>query len=159
MTLQTRVLDDDMLTLTLAQELKEAGLAWRPRDRDAFIVPYRGLDDTVFVITNMATRVQLLQGYPTVTFQGAYDWALDYIFLREVVWMPSEAQLRAEIERRVRSGQKERGPTLRLTSMSGGYVCEINDRGSYLTFSGQNPSIAYAHALLHLLGRDVQRDN
>ncbi|MGC9347211.1 MAG: pilus assembly protein CpaE [Anaerolineae bacterium] len=133
----------------MAKELKSAGLAWRPRDRDAFIVPDRGLDDMVFVITNMATRVQLLQGYPTVTFQGAYEWALDYIFLREVVWMPSEAQLRNEIEGRLKGGQ---GPTLRLTSTSGGYVCEINDKGAYLTFSGPNASVAYAHALLHLLG-------
>lgn len=149
MTLQTKVRDDDMLSLALAKKLKAAGLAWRPRDRDAFVVPDRGLDDSVFVITNMATRVQLLQGYPTVTFQGAYEWALDYIFAREVVWMPSEAQLRDEIERRLKVRQ---GPTLRLTSTSGGYVCEINDGGDYLTFSGNNASAAYARALLHLLG-------
>jgi hypothetical protein len=137
-----------MISLKLARELKRAGLTWRPRALDAFKIPDRDLDDKTFVISDMAIRVEMLQGFPTIMFQGAYEWALDYIWVNEVVWMPTESQLREAVETRLR---KEQSPAMRLTSTPGGYVCEIRDRGTYQTFEGRDAETAYAQTLLYLL--------
>lgn len=137
-----------MISLTLARELKRAGLRWQPQAGDSFYIPDRDLDSSIFYITSMAIRVEILQGSPAITFQGAYEWALDYILLHEVVWLPRESQLRDAIEARLTRAQP---PTLRLTSTPGGYVCEIAHHGSYATFAGDDASTAYGQALLHLL--------
>lgn len=137
-----------MISLVLARDLKRAGLVWHPKALDVFMIPDRDLDDKSFVLTDMAVRVEMLQGFPTIMFQGAYEWALDYIWLREVVWIPSEAQLREEIAVRLK---KEQPPAMRLTGTPGGYVCEIRDRGQYRTFEGKDAGTAYARTLLYLL--------
>jgi hypothetical protein len=137
-----------MIALELARELKRAGLIWQPKALDTFMIPDRDLDDKTFVLTDMAVRVEMLQGFPTIMFQGAYEWALDYIWVREVVWIPSEAQLREQIAVRLR---KEQQPAFRLTGTPGGYVCEIRDRGRYQTFEGKDAGTAYARTLLYLL--------
>jgi hypothetical protein len=137
-----------VIPLALAQNLKRAGLVWRPGTGDCFAIPDRGLDDRLFYITDMAIRIALLHGHPTVMFQGAYEWALDYILLTEVVWIPAEDQLRTEVEVRL---PVSTAPTLRLTRVTGGYVCEITHRGDYRTYAGEDAASAYAHALLDLL--------
>ncbi|MGC9469004.1 MAG: pilus assembly protein CpaE [Anaerolineae bacterium] len=137
-----------MISISLARELKQAGLAWHPQSGDGFMIPDRGLDDKVFYITDMAVWVQTVQGFPTILFQGATEWALDYIWLSEVVWLPSETQIREEIERHL---PQTEAPALRLTSARGGYVCEITYRGDYQTFSGDEAVTAYGQALLHIL--------
>jgi hypothetical protein len=144
----TNNVKDHMIPLQIARQLKDAGLTWYPQTNDTFMIPDRDLDDKTFVLTNMAIRVERLQGYPTIAFQGAYEWALDYIWLSEVIWVPTETQLREAIEQRLRSGE---GPRLRLTSTAGGYVCEISHHGAYQTFSGDSAGLAYAQTLLYLL--------
>jgi hypothetical protein len=139
-----------MITLETARTLKKAGLRWRPEEGDRFAIPDRGLDDHVFVVSKMNATVQLLQGFPAITFQGAYEWALDYIWLQEVIWLPYEEQLRAMLESRLVGGSGGQ-PTLRLTRTPGGYVCEILLRGTYLTFEAEAAGEAYAEALLHVL--------
>jgi len=62
-----------MITLETAQTLKKAGLRWIPKQGDRFGIPDRGLDDHVFVVSKMNATVQLLQGYPAITFQGTYE--------------------------------------------------------------------------------------
>jgi hypothetical protein len=96
----------------------------------------------------MAIRVALLHGQPTVMFQGAYEWALDYILLTDVVWLPAESQLREEVEALLPVSV---APTLRLTRTAGGYVCEITEGGDYTTHAGEDAVSAYGRALLHLL--------
>ncbi len=137
-----------MIPLTLARDLKRAGLDWHPKTGDCFAIPDRDLDDRVFYITDMAIRIALLHGQPTVMFQGAYEWALDYILLTEVVWIPEEGQLRGRIESLL---PVSASPSLRLTQTPGGYVCEIADGGEYSTHAGEDAASAYGHALLHLL--------
>ncbi|MCZ7671506.1 MAG: hypothetical protein M5U34_32405 [Chloroflexi bacterium] len=39
----------------------------------------------------------MLKGWPAITFHGTSEWALDHIFMEEVVWMPTEEQLRQEL--------------------------------------------------------------
>ncbi len=138
-----------MITLETARTLKKAGLRWRPEEGDLFAIPDRGLDEHIFVVSKMNATVQLLQGYPAITFQGAYEWALDYIWLQEVIWLPHEEQLRSMLESRLAGGSGQ--PTLRLTRTPGGYVCEILFHGDYLTFEAEEAGEAYAEALLHIL--------
>jgi subtilisin family serine protease len=139
-----------VITLELAEDLKRAGLTWEPARGDCFAIPGRDLDDLIFYVTDMAIRVAMLHGHPTVMFQGAYEWALDYILLTDVVWLPSEDQLRSEVEALLPAST---APTLRLTRTAGGYVCEITDGADYTTHAGDAAALAYGQALLYLLTR------
>ena len=51
-----------MISLEMAQRLKEAGVVWEPAQGDKFALLDRELDDRVFVINDMATVIELLQG-------------------------------------------------------------------------------------------------
>ena len=106
-----------MLSLSMAQQLKEAGLSWTPALHDFFAIPDRGFDDEVFVISNMFSNVEWLRGHLAVTFQGSVEWALDHIMVTELVWLPTEAQLREELEKRL---VVEQHPGMRLTSTPDG---------------------------------------
>ena len=83
-----------MIGLETARKLKAAGLHWEPAQGDRFAVPERGMDDRVFVINDMATIIEMIQGAEMVTFHGTPEWALDYVYLGEAVWLPDEGQLR-----------------------------------------------------------------
>jgi hypothetical protein len=139
-----------MLSITLAQRLKAAGLSWTPAKNDFFIVPERGLDDSLFVISDMAILVQILRGQLSVTFHGTPEWALDHIIVTELVWLPTEAQLREQLENYLVA---EAQPALKLLSSRDGYICEIQYKGQALTFEAFGASDAYGLALLHTLGR------
>lgn len=137
-----------MLSLTLAEELKKAGLAWTPTKLDFFAIPERGLDDGVYVISDMTVLVEVLNGQLAVTFHGAVEWALDHMLITELVWLPTEMQLREQLEQRL-VGEPE--PALQLISAADGYRCEIHFRGERLTFEAFGASEAYGLALLRLL--------
>jgi hypothetical protein len=135
-----------MIDIELARRLKRAGLPWRPAERDAFLVPDRGLDDQIFVVNRLTTLIQNYKGQPTVTFHGTSEWALDDVLLAEVIWLPSEAQLREAIAERI-------GPDapLRLDRTNTGYRCQIADEAQMREFDAPRAEDAYALALLELL--------
>jgi hypothetical protein len=137
-----------VLSLTLAKKLKAAGLPWTPAKNDFFAIPDRDLDDVVFVISDMTVFVENVKGELAVHFHGAVEWALDYILVAELVWLPTEAQLRERLEQHL-LGEPE--PALKLVSTADGYCCEIQFRGEILTFEAFGASEAYGMALLHLL--------
>ena len=83
-----------MISLPLARELKQAGLVWSATINDFFAIPDRGMDDRIFVITDLMANLDIFRGWPVVTFHGSAEWALDYILTTEVVWLPTESQLR-----------------------------------------------------------------
>src|SRR5690348_3681442 len=83
-----------MLDTELARRLKQAGLAWQPAERDCFAIPDRHLDGQVFVVNRLTTLIQQYSGQLTITFHGSSEWALDDVVLAEVIWLPSETQLR-----------------------------------------------------------------
>src|SRR5512146_2882759 len=93
-----------MISLALAQDLKEAGLSWEPAMHDFFAIPERGMDNRVFVISDIQSTVENLLGSPVVAFQGASEWALDYLVTSEAVWLPTESQLRQALEEILLSG-------------------------------------------------------
>src|SRR5688500_19863647 len=90
-----------MLSLSTARKLKDAGLVWNPAAFDFFAIPDRSLDDHLFVISQMPAAIATLQGQPVVTFEGAVEWALDYIATIDVVWVPTETQLREHLAARL----------------------------------------------------------
>jgi hypothetical protein len=132
-----------MIGLDLAMRLREAGLAWRPVERDIFALPGHAMDDQVFVVSPVPALVQLYNGHPVVAFQASAEWALDYVMLSEVVWMPSEHQLRETLAATLAPGAE-----LRLTRVDGGYICAAGPT----SYEGPDAETAYGLALLEALG-------
>ena len=137
-----------MIGLDTARKLKAAGLRWEPAQGDRFAVPDRGMDDRVFVINDMATIIELIQGAEMVTFHGTPEWALDHVYLGEAVWLPEEGQLRERLHRvLLQEGQ----PVYDLVFMDGVFTCRFEWRGESLAFAAEAAAEAYAAALLQVL--------
>lgn len=139
-----------MIDLALALELKEAGLDWDPKLHDFFGLPDRSMDDRVFVISDMLVTVDMLQKMQVVSFQGASEWALDYLVTTEAVWIPREDQLRQVLEDLLMSSGR---PEILMAGGLTGYRVEFFFDGEQLAFESERPELAYAAALLHLLPR------
>jgi hypothetical protein len=130
-----------MIDVQLAQELKEAGLAWKPGPGDRFAIPDTGLDEDVFVLSNMTIEVHNLPEGQVIGFNGTTEWAMDDVELDETIWLPREDQLRELL-----------GGTFRLLRRTElGFEVEMELLGEERTFAGSSPERAYAAALLHLL--------
>ena len=135
-----------MISLEMARKLKEAGLAWQPTQGDRFALLDRDMDDRIFVINDMATIIELLQGAPAVTFHGTPEWALDYVYLGEAVWLPEEGQLRTRLEERL---AVEGAGVYDLLYADGVYTCRFALGDTALAFTAAAAADAYAAALLH----------
>jgi len=137
-----------MISLQLARQLKDAGLQWQPAMNDFFAIPDRGLDEHVFVISDMLATLETLQGQEVVAFQGASEWALDDLATGELIWLPREDQIRQLLE----AALLERGLlALHMESDLEGCRCTIRYRNQPLTFRARQADEAYAAALIHLL--------
>lgn len=137
-----------MILLALARELKAAGLVWQTAVNDFFAIPDRGMDDKVFVISDMMVTMELVQGWPALTFHGTAEWGADRLLTHEAVWLPTEQQLRQELETLLR---QESGWQLTLRCEAEGCACEIMWRARPLVFQAATVSEGYASALLYLL--------
>lgn len=135
-----------MISLTLAQQLKTADLPWHPQTHDFFAIPDRDMDGRAFVLSDMMAYLALLRGQPIVAFAGATEWALDHILVNEVVWLPTETQLRQEIADRLPAHQ-----SLSLQRTEEGYLCQISLHQTEHSFRARSASDAYGRALLYLL--------
>lgn len=132
-----------MLALSLAKQLKDAGLQWQPQLHDAFVIPDRGLDERPFVITEVLAYIEQLWGSPMVTFHGTAEWALDYVLQTEAVWIPSESQLRELMIEQVAD--------FSLVHTADGYECHFVLRGQAYTYRARDACDAYGSALLQVL--------
>ncbi len=137
-----------MISLSLAQQLKAAGLVWTPAKNDFFAAPDRGLDEHTFVLSDMTVMLAMLHGQLAITFHGAVEWALDHVLVAELVWLPTEAQLREQLEQRL-AGESQ--PAIVFYSTTDGYRCEIQFGGSSRSFEAFGASDTYGLALLHVL--------
>lgn len=135
-----------MLSLTTALALREAGLAWTPQNLDFFAIPMPEFEGQVFAINDMTILAEPLYGQPAITFHGSVEWALDHVWLGEVIWLPREEQLRELLEDRLLG---ETQPALTLETSRYGYRCTMAWRGEVLAFEAFEASEAYATALLH----------
>lgn len=142
-----------MIELALAIELKQAGLLWQTKTHDFFAIPDHDMDERVFVLADMVAFTELVQGWPAVAFHGAAEWALDYVFSNEIVWLPTEEQLREALMDTIIKASKVMPPegSLGLTSTPGGYQCAIAIDSQHLLFKGPTAPEAYAAALLYVL--------
>jgi hypothetical protein len=141
-----------MISLETAKKLKEAGLGWQPALHDFFAIPERGMDERVFVIGDMLATVELVQNLPTVCFQGASEWALDSLVVSEAVWLPSESQLRQELENLLLAAGRS---GIILQSSLRGYRCEIPASQGWAQFTALDASEAYALAILQMLAEET----
>lgn len=130
-----------MISFELARALRDAGLEWLPAEGDRFIIPDRDLDDHVFSISEMTVEVHRLAEGKFISFNGAVEWALDSIMQTEVVWLPSEAQLRDRLGRAFD----------KLEQTDGGYKCSTIIDGEPRTYVAGEPADSYARALLDVL--------
>ncbi len=139
-----------MISFDLARQLRMQGLQWTPGLHDRFMIPDRDLDEQVFVIADLTIDVEKVAGHATIMFNGAVEWSLDYIFSQDVVWLPSEEQLRDLIGDRFVS----------LTRTDGGFRCDLDLDDMTIGFSAERAPDAYGQALLHLLyARDPEAVN
>jgi hypothetical protein len=139
-----------MISLSLAKNLKEAGMVWRAGINDYFAIPDRGLDDHVFVISDLLANLDIFRGWPVVTFHGSAEWALDYILSAEVVWLPREEQLRQAL---LDSLQGETLKSLQLDFDGQNYRCTVLWDDETVLVNAPSASAAYGQALLQLLKR------
>jgi hypothetical protein len=84
-----------------------------------------------------------------VAFHGTAEWALDYIFTSEVVWVPTEEQLREALEEQLRLTSDK--ADLTLTRRDDIYRCSVRLGGIERSFDAPTAGEAYGRALLYLL--------
>lgn len=132
-----------MIPIDLAMELDRAGLDWVPREGDRFAIPGHDLDGQVFSVSEMTIEVKHVVGGSRISFNGAVEWALDSIMKSDVVWLPTETQLRDRLG----------GTFRRLGVFEGSYVCVVDFGDGELEFAARSPQEAYGLALLELLRR------
>jgi hypothetical protein len=130
-----------VISFDLARRLKQAGLAWSPQDGDRFFIPDRDLDDRTFAISEMVVTVRIVPDGRQIAFNGAVEWALDAIMQREVIWLPTEPQLRTLL------GTSFVG----LGMGDGGYRCEAHVGGRVQGFVAAGAADAYGLAVLAAL--------
>lgn len=130
-----------MISVDLARRLRDAGLEWLPAEGDRFMIPDRDLEDHVFSVSEMTVEVRRLAGRQRIMFNGSVEWALDSIMQREVIWLPSEAQLRDRLGTTFLSLQRDKNA----------YGCEIVVGEQRRRYAAAEPADAYAQALLALL--------
>jgi hypothetical protein len=138
-----------VLRLDLALSLREAGLRWTPAPGDRFVLPHRGMDEEVFVLSDMTVEVHEFPTGSVIGFNGVTEWALDSVQQEEAVWVPSEEQLRERLGALFRTLARADG---------GGFVVEVALPGGVRTFAGGDAADAYGSALLALL-REVARSD
>ena len=130
-----------MISVETARLLRDAGLRWTPAAGDRFVVVDRGMDDEVFVLSDMTVEVHQLEHGQVIGFNGTTEWALDDVELDETLWLPREDQLRELLG----------GTFTALRRGPAGYEVDTTLLGEDRTFAGPSPEEAYASALLHLL--------
>jgi hypothetical protein len=106
------------------------------------------MDEKLFVISDLLVNIEQLQGIQIVSFQGAPEWALDYLVTSDVIWVPTETQLRQRLESALLAGG---GLELSLHTTIAGVRLNIVYRGQGFSFDARDAQDVYAQALLYLL--------
>lgn len=105
------------------------------------MIPDRDLEDHVFSISEMTIDVRRMAEGRRIMFNGTVEWALDSIMQQEVIWLPSESQLRDRLGRAFESLQR----------IGAGYRCEVVVNSTHRSYEATDPAEAYGRALLDLL--------
>ena len=128
-----------MLTIELARRLTDAGLVWQPTSGDRFVVPVQGMEQDVFVISEITVDVHHFATGDVIGFNGTTEWALDSVEQDKVVWLPREDQLRDMLGEAFVS----------LETLEGGYAVSVLGRaGAVERHADIDAERAYARAVL-----------
>jgi hypothetical protein len=130
-----------VISLELAQQLRDKGLEWTPAAGDRFVFPNRDMDNQVFVISDMAIEVHDLPTGSVIGFNGTTEWALDSVEQADVVWLPREGQLRELLA----------GSFLGLHVVPDGFAVVIERDGEQRRYRDSDCEQTYARTLLALL--------
>ena len=130
-----------MISFELARRLHDSGLEWLPNEGDRFMIPDRDLEDQVFSISEMTIDTHQEVGGRVILFNGTVEWALDSIMEREVIWLPSETQLRDRLGDAFQS----------LERTEDGYRCTVQVGRETRRYVSAVPADAYGMALLEIL--------
>jgi hypothetical protein len=144
----------ELLPVATARRLRDAGLRWHPTAGDRFVLADRGMDDDVFVVSDMVADVHEFPSGSVIGFNGTVEWALDSVGSEQALWLPHEDQLR-----RMLGGTFRR--LERLAPPHGddddppSWVVDVVLPGSSAPTRAEGPTAvqAYAGALLALLER------
>ncbi|MEM8530841.1 MAG: pilus assembly protein CpaE [Chloroflexota bacterium] len=135
-----------MISLEMAQKLRDVGLIWHPTKNDFFVLPERNLDHHIFVVSELTALIEQYNKEPVVTFHGSSEWALDYVLIADAVWLPTETQLRQALAHLIGDDAP-----LRLDRTTYGYCCQIAYIDQMLEFRAPDGETAYALAILYIL--------
>lgn len=126
-----------VLSIPLARRLLSAGMVWEPVPGDRFVMPDRDMDEEVFYISHMVVDVHQLTHGRVIGFNGTTEWALDSLELTDVLWLPTESQLREEL-----------GEAFVALTRPGTWQVELTGGRA---FSDPDVECAYAQAVLAIL--------
>jgi hypothetical protein len=139
----------DMLTIELARRLTDAGLTWEPVSGDRFVVPVKGMEEDVFVISEITVDVHHFSTGDVIGFNGTTEWALDSVEQDKVVWLPREDQLRDLLGEAF----------VALEQLEGGYAVSVRaPSGAVERHADIDAERAYARALIAQLEASAARD-
>jgi hypothetical protein len=130
-----------MITVELALRLRSAGLEWSPTSGDRFVIPDRGMDTEIFVVSQLTVDVHDAPTGRLLRFNGTTEWALDSVEQEAVVWLPWEGQLRDALGPRFR----------RLEPLGAGFAVVISAPDGEQRHIDVDAERAYARALLTTL--------
>ncbi|HSU73612.1 MAG TPA: pilus assembly protein CpaE [Terrabacter sp.] len=140
---------EGMLTIELARRLTGAGLTWEPVSGDRFVVPVKGMEEEVFVISEITVDVHHFSTGDVIGFNGTTEWALDSVERDKVVWLPREDQLRDLLGEAF----------VALEQLDGGYaVSVLGHAGAVERHADIDAERAYARALIAHLEDAAGRD-
>ncbi len=106
------------------------------------MVPDRGMDDDVFLVSEMTVQADDRPSGRLIRFNGTTEWALDSIEASEVVWLPREDQLRDLLGARF----------VRLEAVPEGFAVVSANGDGEARHIDADPERAYALSILAALG-------
>jgi hypothetical protein len=131
-----------VISVETARLLRDAGVHWQPGSGDRFVVVDRGMDNEVFVLSEMTVEVHRLgEGRKVIGFNGTTEWALDSVDDQDALWLPRENQLRELLAGTFRA----------LRRVDGEWQVDIEVNGEPASVRHSDTEEAYGLALLQLV--------
>ncbi|MGA1838614.1 pilus assembly protein CpaE [Herbiconiux sp. 11R-BC] len=134
-----------MISVELARALRTAGLRWRPRSGDSFVIETAEPGGEVFTVSEMTVEVHDFPSGQLIGFNGTTEWALDSVDVGDTLWLPREDQLREILRDGFRRLETDGAGEHRL------FLVTAVIRGEERTFEAVTAADAYGEAVLDLV--------
>jgi hypothetical protein len=142
-----------MISIVLARALRTAGLRWRPRSGDRFVIETADAGGEVFTVSEMTVDVHDFPSGTLLGFNGTTEWALDSVALGDTLWLPREDQLREILRDGFHSLEVERPGDDPL------YLVAATIRGEMHVYEASTADDAYGEAVLDLIVQSLVVDD